>query len=238
MKNIKIPLYLQVYEDIKQKIQNGQYKEGEKLPSERNLYSEYDVSRITIREALKLLEEEGYIKREHGRGSYVLGSQYNQMLDSLYNFKDEIEKNGDQPRTIMLSIKKIASTQYLQNKMEILPHQEVYELRRLRLANEKPLIYETSYLPVKFCEGLEKFNFNKLSLYNTLNKHYDIRIVRAYENLTSRKLTEDQAKYLDTDINDTCMFIERFSYIEEGIIEYTETVAKAKDYKYTVKLIG
>lgn len=238
MKNIKIPLYLQVYEDIKQKIQNGQYKEGEKLPSERNLYSEYDVSRITTREALKLLEEEGYIKREHGRGSYVLGSQYNQMLDSLYNFKDEIEKNGDQPRTIMLSIKKIASTQYLQNKMEILPHQEVYELRRLRLANEKPLIYETSYLPVKFCEGLEKFNFNKLSLYNTLNKHYDIRIVRAYENLTSRKLTEDQAKYLDTDINDTCMFIERFSYIEEGIIEYTETVAKAKDYKYTVKLIG
>ncbi|MES3714472.1 GntR family transcriptional regulator [Staphylococcus ureilyticus] len=238
MKNLKTPLYFQIYEDIKQKIQNGQYKEGEQLPSERNLYLQYDVSRITVREALKLLEEERYIKREHGRGSYVLGSQYNQMLDSLYNFKDEIEKNGDQPRTIMLSIKKIASTQYLQKKMQILPHQEVYELRRLRLANEKPLIYETSYLPVKFCEGLEKFNFNKLSLYSTLNEHYAIRIIYAYENLTSRKLTEDQAQYLDTDKNDTCMFIERFSYIEEGIIEYTETVAKAKDYKYTVKLIG
>ncbi|MBO1217450.1 GntR family transcriptional regulator [Staphylococcus nepalensis] len=237
MKKLKAPLYFQVYEDIKQKIQNGQYKEGEQLPSERNLYLQYDVSRITVREALKILEKEGYIRREHGRGSYVLGSQYNQMLNSLYNFKDEIEKNGDQPRTIMLSIKKIDSTQYLQKKMQIQPYQKVYELRRLRLANEKPLIYETSYLPVKFCEGLEKFNFNKLSLYNTLNKHYDIRIIRAYENLTPKKLTESQANYLDTDINDVCMFIERFSYIEEGIIEYTETVAKAKDYKYTVKLL-
>ncbi|WP_320420620.1 GntR family transcriptional regulator [Mammaliicoccus lentus] len=238
MKNLNTPLYFQVYKDIKYKIQNGQYKEGEKLPSERNLYSQYDVSRITIREALKLLEEEGYIRREHGRGSIVLGSQYNQMLDSLYSFKDEIEKNGDQPSTIMLSLKKIASTEHLQKKMGILPHQEVYELRRLRLANDKPLIFETSYLPVKFCEGLEKFDFNSHSLYNTLDKYYDIQIIRAYENLTARKLSESQAKYLETDINDTCMFIERFSYIEEGIIEYTETVAKAKDYKYTVKLIG
>lgn len=237
MSNLQMPLYLQVFEDLKDKIKNRIYKEGEKLPSERQLSLEYDVSRITIREALKHLEEHQYLRTEHGRGSYVLGNQYNQMLDNLYSFKDEIVKNGDTPRTIMLSIEAIEPPSYVQQHMQLTEFQKVYKLRRLRLSNEKPLIYETTYLPLHMCEGLDRFDFNQHSLYETLHDYCQIEIDYAYETLTSRKMSTTEATYLETEPNDVCMFIERHSYVDNRIVEFTESVAKAQDYKYTVKLI-
>jgi GntR family transcriptional regulator len=238
MKNLNIPLYFQVYESIKEKIQSGELKELDKLPSERKLCNDYNVSRITIREALELLEAERYIRREHGKGSYVLGNQYNQMLDNLYSFKDEIVKKGDKPSTIMLGIERISTTPALQSKMGLEEYQEVYALQRLRLANDRPLMYEVSYLPVRFCEGLDRFDFNEVSLYETLHKHYGLQIVHAYENLSATNISKEQAQHLDTPAGESCMFLERYSYIEDdNIIEYTETIVKGRDYKYTVKLI-
>lgn len=230
-------LYYQVYTKIKDKIISGEYKEGDKLPSERKLCDEYDVSRITIREALDNLEAESLIQREHGKGSFVLGNQYNQKMNNLYSFKDEVEKSGDKASTKVLSIQRILPSIYIQEKMQLKSFQEVYELKRLRLANDKPLVFETSYLPLKNCEGLDRFDFNEVSLYETLNTHYHIQINHAYETLTAKNITKEQAQHLEKHVNDPCMFIERYSFVNDEIIEYTESVASGKDYKYTVDLI-
>lgn len=230
-------LYYQVYTMIKEKIISGYYKEGDKLPSERKLCEEYDVSRITIREALEKLEADNMIQREHGRGSFVLGNQYNQVMNDLYSFSEEIEKNGDKASTEVISIQKIKPSLYIQEKMQLKSFQEVYELKRLRLANDRPIVYETSYLPVRYCEGLDRFNFNKVSLYETLNNHYQIQINHAYETLTAKQLTQEQARCLEKNDGAPCMFIERFSFVDEEIIEFTESVTSGKDYRYTVELI-
>lgn len=87
------------------------------------------------------------------------------------------------------------------------------------------------------CEGLDRFDFNQHSLYETLHDYYQIEIDYAYETLTSRKMSTTEATYLETEPNDVCMFIERHSYVDNRIVEFTESVAKAQDYKYTVKLI-
>ncbi|ENP8458965.1 GntR family transcriptional regulator [Staphylococcus pseudintermedius] len=233
----KLPLYYQVYKGIHSRIKAGEYKEGDKIPSERKLCEQFGVSRITVREALDRLEKDHVIKREHGKGSFVLGSQYTQFLNELYSFKDEIEKNGDEASTKMLSIKLIPSTTFLQEKMNLKPYQYVYELKRLRLSNDVPLIYEVSYLPMRFCEGLEQFDFNRVSLYETLNYHYGLQITNACENLTASKLSKEHAKLLDGVVDDSCMFIERFSYVDEDLIEFTQSIASGHKYKYTVQLM-
>ncbi|WP_281190955.1 GntR family transcriptional regulator [Staphylococcus schleiferi] len=233
----KMPLYYQIYQGIHERIKSGEFKEGDKIPSERNLCEQFGVSRITVREALERLEKDRIIKREHGKGSFVLGSQYNQFLNELYSFKDEIEKNGDKASTKMLSIKLIPSTPFLQEKMQLTPYQYVYELKRIRLSNDVTLIYEISYLPMRYCEGLEQFDFNKVSLYETLNQHYGIQITNAYENLTASKLSREDAKLLNGVVDDSCMFIERFSYMDDAVIEFTQSVASGHKYKYTVKLM-
>lgn len=231
------PLYFQIYESIHNGIKSGRYQEGDKLPSERKLCEAYQVSRITVREALDWLEKDHLIKREHGKGSFVLGSQYTQFLDKLYSFKDEIEKNGDHASTRMLSIELKNSTPFLQEKMNLKPFQYVYELKRLRLSNGKPLIYEVSYLPMRYCEGLDRFDFNKVSLYETLNRHYNIQITNAYENLVASKLTRNSAKLLNGEVDESCMYIERFSYYNDVVIEYTQSITNGHKYKYTVKLM-
>ncbi|WP_278926099.1 GntR family transcriptional regulator [Staphylococcus auricularis] len=233
----KLPLYDQVYQGIHERIKSGEYKEGDKLPSERKLCDQFSVSRITVREALDRLEQDHIIKREYGKGSFVLGSRYNQFLNELYSFKDEIEKNGDKASTRMLSIQFIPSTPFLQQKMKLKPYQYVYELKRLRLANDKPLIYEVSYLPMRHCEGLEQFDFNRVSLYETLNHYYGIQITNAYENLTASKLRKDEAELLNGVEDDSCMFIERTAYMNDDVIEFTQSIASGHEYKYTVKLM-
>lgn len=229
------PLYFQIYKSLHNDIKFGHYQEGDKLPSERKLCETFNVSRITVREALYLLEKDRLIKREHGKGSFVLGSQYTQFLDKLYSFKDEIEKNGDQASTRMISIELKSSTPFLQEKMNLKPFQYVYKLKRLRLSNSKPLIYEVSYLPMRYCEGIERFDFNKMSLYKTLNQYYNIQITDAYENLMANKLTRDSAKLLNGEVDESCMYIERFSYCDDVIVEYTQSIASG--HKYTVKLM-
>lgn len=237
MNNSKAPLYFQVYEDIKNKISNGEYGEGTKLPSERKLCDLYGVSRITIRESLDRLEQEQMIRREHGKGSIVLGNHYTQVLNSLYSFKDEIEKNGNIARTKVISMDSIEATPFLQEKMNLKPFHSVYRLIRLRLANEQPMIYEITYLPVRLCEGLDKFDFNQHSLYETLNNYYDIQIDSAYESLSAIKLKKQIADLLNESVNASCMFIERVSYVDGDIIEYTQSYAGGNNYKYTVKLL-
>ena len=116
MKKANTPLYFQIYETLHKGIKSGLYQEGDKLPSERKLCEEYNVSRITVREALDRLEKDHLIKREHGKGSFVLGSQYTQLLNKLYSFKDEIEKNGDDASTKMLNIELKVSTPFYKKK--------------------------------------------------------------------------------------------------------------------------
>lgn len=236
--NIEVaPLYIRIYELILKDIQNGLYQVNDKLPSERKLCEIYSVSRITIREALNHLEKEQYIKRIHGKGSFVLGSQYMQFLDNLYNFKDEIEKSGDKASTQMIGIELKKSTPYIQEKMNLKSFQYVYELKRLRLANGIPLIYEVSYLPLKYCEGIDKFDFNYVSLYETLDKYYNIQITDAYETLTASKLSQDCAQLLNNKVDESCMYIERFSYYGDEVIEYKQSVVSGYKYKYTAKLM-
>ncbi|XVK01723.1 UTRA domain-containing protein [Staphylococcus lugdunensis] len=137
----------------------------------------------------------------------------------------------------MLNIELKVSTPFLQEKMNLEPYQYVYELTRLRLSNGKPLIYEVSYLPLRFCEGLERFDFNNVSLYETLNQHYNIQITNAYENLVASKLNKKYAALLNGEVDDSCMYIERFSYYGDVLIEYTQSIASGHKYKYKVKLM-
>ena len=93
-KNNKVPLYLQLVDDLIKKIENNTYKKDEKLPSERELCEMYGMSRITVRNALQELDRDNYIYKLHGKGTFVSSKTYKQNLVNLYNFTDEMKKIG------------------------------------------------------------------------------------------------------------------------------------------------
>lgn len=231
-------LYRNIADDLRQQIKDGVYNEGDKLPSERHLCEHYEASRITIRQALELLEQEQLVVRRHGKGTFVLPSKYNQLLNDLYSFKDEIEKSGDTPSSKMLDIELVEIDEYLSRKTNLAIGTKVYKLTRLRLSNGQPMMYEDSYIPHEIAPNLDHYNFSKLSLYKTLQDHYDIRIDKAHETLNATLIQKHEAQHLNQKEGSVAMYIQRFAYSNQQLIEYTKSIVVGDKYNYTVELIG
>ncbi|MEN4334053.1 GntR family transcriptional regulator [Streptococcus pyogenes] len=148
------PLYLQIVDDLEVKIKKSM-TENDKLLSERELSDLYGVSRITIRLALKELELRDLIYKKQGKGTYVSGIKEPVTdLSSTYSFTEQMKKMGKMPKTEILSFEQYQVTPYLSGLLELDPDTEVFELERLRIADDMPLMFERSYIPAQPFQGL------------------------------------------------------------------------------------
>lgn len=235
-KESKVPLYLQLKEELIKKIENNKYEEHDMLPSERKLCEMYDLSRITVRQSLQELEREGYIYKLHGKGSFVAPKSYNQKLVKLYSFTEEMKKIGKVPRTKVLSFAEIAVDHQLASKMELKPLEDVYRIERLRLADDEPLMYEISYVPKKYFPDLTATDLVQRPMYSIFNEDYQISVTKAIERFSATLIRKHEAEHLQEKVNQPAMLIKRLAYFNDKLIEYTISVAKGNKFKYTVEL--
>ncbi|SEI56568.1 GntR family transcriptional regulator [Alkalibacterium gilvum] len=235
-KNNKVPLYLQLVDDLIKKIENNTYKKDEKLPSERELCEMYGMSRITVRNALQELDRDNYIYKLHGKGTFVSSKTYKQNLVNLYNFTDEMKKIGKTPQTNVLSFKTIKADKRYAERLQIEPGEEAYEIKRLRLADDDPFIYETSYLPKYKFPDLTKEDLENSPMYKVFNEKYDVSVSKATEQFRATGLRKEEANYLKLESNQPAMMIKRFAYNEDELIEYTVSIISGQKYYYTVEL--
>ena len=235
-KTSKVPLYLQLMEVLIKKIEDEEYAEHDKLPSERDLCDIYKLSRITVRQALQDLEREGYIYKQHGVGTFVASASYNQKLSGLYSFTNEMQKLGKNPTTEVLSFEVISLDDRLARKMDAEPFEEVFKVVRLRFADGQPLMYETSYLPKKRFVGLTQTDLNARPMYDVFLQDYEVTVTKATERLSATLVTEEESMFLDMRSGEAGMLIKRYAYFHEQLIEYTVSVARGDKFSYTVEL--
>lgn len=142
-----IPLYLQIYEILRNKIEGEAYVYGDLLPSELELEKHYHVSRITVRQAIAELEKEGYVKRARGKGTTVTyTSRINESLSEIRSFTKEMEERGRKPGTRYIDIRKTAATEEVANALGIEIGSEVYHLYRVRTADDEPIVIFETFL--------------------------------------------------------------------------------------------
>ncbi len=235
-KTSKVPLYLQLIEEIMEKIESKVYVEGGKLPSERELCEIYGLSRITIRQALRELENDGYIYKSHGVGTFVAAKSYNQQLEKLYSFTEEMKKIGKTPTTKVLLFTIIVADERLIQKMNLQPLEEVYKIVRLRYADEQPLIYETSYVPRKIFPNLTEQDLVERPMYDVFHEDYEIGVTKATERFTATLIRQEEALHLDAILLQPAMLIKRYAHHKDVLIEYTNSVARGDKFAYTVEL--
>ncbi|WP_449355198.1 GntR family transcriptional regulator [Virgibacillus natechei] len=235
-KTSKIPLYLQLMDDLIKEIDTGKLLVGEKLPSERELCVIYDLSRITVRQALQELEREGYIYKLHGKGTFVSPASYNQNLVKLYSFTEEMKKIGKTPTTQVVSFHEIALDERLTKKMNLAPLDEVFQIVRLRLANNEPLMYETSYVPKKIFPRLTEKDLKERPMYDIFLQDYHAGVTKAVERFSATTVRKGEAEHLNLTPNHPAMLIKRFAYHDDELIEYTISVARGDKFDYTVEL--
>jgi GntR family transcriptional regulator len=235
-KSSKVPLYLQLMEELIKKIENKVYHVDQKLPSERELCDIYDLSRITVRQALQELEREGYIYKLHGKGTFVASKTFNQNLVRLYSFTEEMKKLGKEPSTKVLSFAEIELEEHLARQLNLDTHEEVFQVIRLRLADDEPLMYETSYLPKKHFPDLSATDLVERPMYDVFKEEYQIVVTRAVETFSATLIKEKEAKQLKTENNQAAILLKRFAYFNDKLIEYTVSVARGDKFAYTVEL--
>ncbi|WP_318615616.1 GntR family transcriptional regulator [Sporosarcina sp. YIM B06819] len=235
-KGSKIPLYLQLMDKLIMKIEQQDYEEHEKLPSEREFCEIYGLSRITVRQALQELTLEGYIYKLHGKGTFVAPKTINQHLVKLYSFTEEMKKMGKVPTTRVLEFNEIVADERLATNMNLKPFDEVFQVIRLRLANDEPLMYEASFLPKKVFPGLTEQDFVERPMYEIFFQDYQVSVTKAVEKFSAISVRDAEAKHLKMAVHQPGMLIKRNAYHNDILIEYTISVVRGDKFDYTVEL--
>lgn len=220
MEDYKLPKYYQLKKTIIEKIENDEFAVSETIPSERELMVEYDVSRITVRKAIDDLVQEGYLYKVHGKGTYVKGDNRGYNLLSITSCTEDIKRMGMTPSRKVLVSEVVEADKKRQRILNLGKEEKVFHLSRIYYADEEAVNYTETFLPYRFLEGIEENDFSKLSLYEHIEKKYDIHITRADRTIEAIMVHDDIAEYLNLDGNIPIILFQCVTYGTIGGKEY------------------
>ncbi|MFN2744987.1 MULTISPECIES: GntR family transcriptional regulator [unclassified Bacillus (in: firmicutes)] len=235
-KDSHIPIYYQIETEIKKMVETKDLKPGDLIPSEREFAEKYEVSRMTVRQAVNNLVNEGILVRKRGKGTFIAKPKIEQPLKGLTSFSEDMKSRGMTPGTNMLGFGIIACDQRTAHKLEIAEGSPVYEVKRIRLADEIPMAYEISYLPADLIKGLTE-DIMSASLYDYVENTLSLTIDRAAQTLEPSIATQAESEPLDIDVGAPVLLIERCSYLEDGRpFEMVKSVYRGDRYKFVIDM--
>lgn len=234
-KSSRTPLYLQLMNILIDMIEN-KLEENDQILSEREICEIYNVSRTTVRQAMDELEKEGYIYKVHGKGTFVSPKRMNQDLISFYSFTEEMKKIGKTPTSEVTGFEIVEAGDKIGKIFKIDSEELLYKVSRIRKADEVHMMYETTYLPFNRFKGITREQFEEKPMYDVLIKNFNAKITSAEEYFRPILTNKLESIYLDIKEGSPSLKIERFTYENTNVIEYTVSVARGDKFKYRVKL--
>jgi GntR family transcriptional regulator len=235
-KSSPLPIYYQIEEQIKQKIDNGELQPGDALPSEREYAEQFEISRMTVRQAINNLVSEGYLFRQKGRGTFVAEKKLEQNLVGLTSFTEDMKARGLKPSSQLVSFEIIPAPEKIANRLSITKYAPVYEIKRVRLADDVPMALETVYISANLVKGLTEDIVNS-SLYQYIEGQMNLKIGRAVQTLESTIAHEIEEKHLKVEKGAPILVMERHTFLENGVpLEIVKSAYRADRYKFTIEM--
>lgn len=231
-KKSEIPLYQQLAHSIKKAVDEQKLKENDKIPAENEFCKIYDLSRTTVRQALDILEKDGYIYKLRGKGSYVSTPKIYQNRSSFSKFYDDMRSLGKVPVSKIISLKIKVADAYVK-KMQLEENEMLCQIKWIRYGNNEPLIYETINLNYKLVDGIEMKELTDKKLYDILSEEYGIKMTHGKELFYPCKLDINEAKNLGLKENDLGMKVERVVFQGKDVVEYTTSTVRGDRFIYT-----
>ncbi|WP_096186748.1 GntR family transcriptional regulator [Evansella halocellulosilytica] len=230
-KNSPIPIYYQLEELLRNKIENGDLNEGDAIPSERVLSEEYDVSRMTIRQAVTNLVNEGLLMREKGKGTFVAKKKFEQPLMKLTSFSEDMKIRGLEPGTKIIEFTEVKLSPSESKELQVDPYTDGYRICRIRLADHSPMAYEILTLPKKIFSNLKTEMVNH-SFYNYVES-LGLTIDGAKQTLEPSLAHDDESEILQIEKGSPVLLMKRVSYLEDGRpFEYVKSIYRGDRYKF------
>jgi DNA-binding GntR family transcriptional regulator len=236
IRNEGIPIYVQIRESIRGEITGGVLKRGEKLPSEQELASKFKVSRMTIRESIEDLVDEGLLYRRHGVGTFVAYPHLQRDHTRLTSFFDKAENVGIQVRATLLCKEVLPAKHKIAEALDISVGSKVIRVKTLRFADNVPITVHDAYVPHDLFAAIVNENLEVQHLW-TLFEKYGYKVKRAIQRLEAREATKDIALLMKIKEGAPILFKERTVYADDGTpVEFTYCYNRGDVYSLTVAL--
>ena len=216
-RNKPTPLYVQLEEEIRTSIQDGNWEIGHAIPSENELGKCYGISRMTVRQVLTKLVNEGLLYRVQGKGTFIAEPKIKTSSLAYRGIREQLEELGYETGTKLLRFEKQQPSSDIQLSLELSEEDSVYYIERLRYANGKPLSIHRSYLPCKVCSELSDQLMETEQLCVILKDTYGLVPKRFLETLESVIAHPDEKELLELPPKFTILKLEDLIYSEDGI---------------------
>lgn len=232
-----IPLYQQLAARLRRQIADGVYRPGDRLPSEAELCAQFGVSRITVRAALDQLVDAGLLWRQRGKGTFVTAPLVEHELIRLTDFVEDMAAAGLRPASRITHFGEEYAPPDVAAQLDVGRRTPVVRLDRLRLADDTPIAFDVTYLPLRYGRLLDKHTLETETIYHVLETQYKIPIVSGTFVIESGRATPELAAQLEVERNMPLLIIQRVSYSERrDPIYFQRRYYRSDRVRYRVEL--
>ena len=218
------PIYMQIAEQLRSNIQQATYQAGEKLPTEMQLAERFGVNRHTVRNAIALLKDEGLVRVDRGRGTFVAATPIKYAIGKRVRYNENLKAQGIDASYKTIRTLEMPADVAIAKALKIDIGAEVVLIERLGLANDRPISIASSYFPVELFPNLIGVwqNYDSVSKLAREVYHYDH--IRHSTSISARIVQEADARLLEVPLNHPILLTESVNVNEEAVaIEYGVT---------------
>ncbi len=231
------PLYTQIAENLLDQIESGKLAVGQRLAPERELSQTLGVNRMTLRQAFHLLESQGLLIRRQGHGTYIAEPKIERQAGKLISFTRGMERRGYKPgaKVIVFTERPVEASLAVHLKLPV--SAPVYEIHRLRLINQEPVLLERYTIPVNRFPALERHDLANRSMYEVMEKEYGVVISQARQSLEPVIATEYEAELFGIKPGAPLMLEHRLSLDKDNQpVEYGKDLYRGDRFRFVTDM--
>ena len=228
------PMYRQIADALREQINAGELKPGDALPTESSLQDAFSVSRVTVRQALKLLTEEHIIESIQGSGSYVKEERVNYDIYQLTGFYEKLADRNVDTHSDVKTFEVIKADEKLAEKLNIRPDDNVWHIKRVRFIKQKPVNLEETWMPLAMFDDLT-WAVMENSKYHYIEQIKKMVIDRSEQELVPIMPSQEAIAALALDPAKPILEKVSRGFLKDGqVFEYSRNVFNTDDYKFTL----
>ncbi len=229
------PIYVQVQNWMKENISSGIWKASEKIPSESDLADQLQISRGSLKQAIKQLVEEGVLLQIHGKGTFVKGKQLESpVAERLISTAESLLESGNQFTTQVVSVERMVAPHPVAEALNTQVDAQVYRLQRTRFLKEIPVMFLENYLSCERFPDLEKVDFESETLFSIMEQRYECKIHWGKRSFVAEGATPSKAELLQIEKGTPIILLEQVTYSDQSEpLEFSKVWIRSDQMKLT-----
>ncbi len=232
-----VPAYIQISENLLERIATGDLTPDERLPSERELSKTLKVSRMTLRAALHVLDNKGLLIRRPGDGTYIAQPKIERQAGKLVPFTEGMRLRGYQTGARIITLEQRPVKASVASQLKIAVSAPIYFIQRLRLINQEPVMLENFIVPIYRFPNLDTYDLETRSFYEIAETEYGITVQQAQQSLEAVSATEFEAELLKIILGAPLMLERRQAFDPDSHpVEYGQDLYRGDRFRFITEI--